>query len=374
MRGLRSLILTLLVAGCSSGDKAPVSVAARPLPLVTVVASEGRDLPITLRAPVELRPLYAAEVGSKTLGNLDAVLVDRGDRVRRGQVLALVRPSDLPDQLAMARGALAQNQAALGLARTNLDRAKLLAPEAVVSQSELQQAQSSVAVSEANEVAARAQIAALGVRLGETRIVSPMDGVVMTRRLDPGALVGPTQGPIVTVARLDVLRVFINVPEKSAVSVTAGKAAFVEVDALPGRRFSAKVVRVSPGFDPATRTLEAEVQLTNTDGDLRPGMYGRATLVLDTHAGAVVVPVTGVQSTHDRTFVFVHKDGVVKRRQIETGFDGDDILEVTRGLSAGEDIVVAGLTLIADGAKVRAVTAVPPPSPTAVGSAVRLNP
>src|SRR5438477_1565250 len=143
--------------GAKGGDKA----VSRPPPLVSVAKVEARDVPVEVRAPVDLRPLIQADVGSKTLGYLDAVLVDRGDKVTRGQVLALVRPSDLPDQLAAARSTLAQAQSSAALARTNYDRAKQLAPEAVVSQQELQQAQSQFASAEAAQQAAQSQIAAV---------------------------------------------------------------------------------------------------------------------------------------------------------------------------------------------------------------------
>ena len=129
-----------------------------------------------------------------------------------------------------------------------------------------------LATAEATQQAAQAQIAAVAVRLGETRIASPLDGVVVQRRLDPGALVGPPGGgAILTVARVDVLRVFITVNERELAGVRVGKDAHVELDALPGRTFAGKVVRLSPALDPVTRTLDAEVQLDNRAGELRPG-------------------------------------------------------------------------------------------------------
>src|SRR5215510_10454046 len=104
------------LAASACGDKRDKG-AVRPPPMVSVAKVEARDVAVEVRAPVDLRPLAQADVGSKTLGYLDAVLVDRGDRVKRGQVLALVRPSDLPDQLAAARGQLAQAQSQSALAR-----------------------------------------------------------------------------------------------------------------------------------------------------------------------------------------------------------------------------------------------------------------
>jgi RND family efflux transporter MFP subunit len=339
-------------AGCAR-DAAPGS-KTRPPPLVIVAAVGRQDVPVEVRAPVDLRPLVQADVGSKTLGVLDTVLVDRGDRVKKGQLLALVRPSDLPDQLTAARSTLAQVQSAAALARTDLDRAQALAPKAVVSQQELQQATSRLAQAQSAEDAARAQLGVLAVRLGETRISSPLTGVVVQRRLDPGALVGPPGGGlIVTVARVDVLRVFISVNESEQSGLALGQDGHVEVDALPGRSFKGKVVRLAPSLDPGTRTLDAEIQLDNREGLLRPGMYGRGSIVLAVHAGVPVVPVGAVQLSDNHAFVFVVQGDVVHRRAIQTGVDGGDWLEVTGGVHIGERVVTAGVDTLAEGMKIR---------------------
>jgi len=348
---------TVVLFAVACADKAANKAVTRPPPLVSVSKVEARDVPVEVRAPVDLRPLIQSDVGSKTLGYLDAVLVDRGDRVTRGQLLALVRPSDLPDQLAAARSTLAQTQSSAALARTNYDRAKQLAPEAVVSQQELQQAQSQLTTAEAAQQAAQSQISALAVRLGETRIASPLTGVVVQRRLDPGTLVGPPGGgAIVTVARVDTLRVFITVNEHELAGVRVGKDAHVEVDALPGKRFSGKVVRLAPTLDPGTRTLEAEVQLDNRAGELYPGMYGRGAIVVETHPQMAVVPVGAVVLSNREAFAFVvdHGGDVVHRRALTLGVDGGDWFEVKTGLKAGEEVVVAGSEALSEGMKIRA--------------------
>lgn len=348
-----SSIAVVVAAGCSNkSDNAP---KARPAPLVVVAKVASRDVPREVRAPVELRPLAQAEVGSKTLGYLDAVLVDRGDKVKRGQLLALVRPSDLPDQLVAARGSLAQAQASSSLAQKNLERVTGLAPRGVVSQQELQQAQAAVATAEAQEAAAKAQVAAYATRLGETQITSPLDGVVAIRRLDPGALVGPSSqnGTIVTIARVDVLRVFVTVTEREVQLVKLGQKAHVEVDALGGRRIEGSVVRLAPTLDPATRTLDAEVQLDNTAGELRPGMFGRGSIVVDTHPNALVIPATALQVTNGKRFVFVLKGDKVERREVQTGVDEGTWLEILRGVNAEDEVVTVGMDAISDGATVR---------------------
>jgi membrane fusion protein, multidrug efflux system len=356
---LPSVLCAALLCGC--GSRADKTARVRPPPLVSVAKVKIRDVAIEARAPVDLKPLAMADIGSKTLGYLDAVLVDRGDKVKRGQLLALVRPSDLPDQLASLRGTLAQAQANLGLARANVKRAKTLAPTGVMSQQDLDSASSAVRAGEAGEAAVKAQIAATATRLGETRITAPLDGYVWQRRLDPGALVGlMTGGIIMTIVKVDPLRVFISVNELSATSLRVGMTTYVEVDALPGRRFEGRVVRLAPGFDPNTRTLEAEARVPNPDGELRVGMYGRGAIVLDVHKDAVVIPATAVQISNEQKYVFVLEGETVRRRAIETGFDDGAWLEVVKGLSSGVEVVTAGSESLSDKARVRPVRDVDP--------------
>jgi RND family efflux transporter MFP subunit len=343
--------LFAVLGGCSKADASRAQ--QRPPPLVVVAPVEIRDVPVLVRAPVDLRPIAQADVVSKTLGYLDAVLVDRGDPVKKGQLLALVRPSDLPDQLVAARGVLAQQQASVALARSELQRVEAQAPQGLVSAQEVERARATAATAEAAEAASHAQVGALAVRLGEMRIESPLDGVVTQRRLDPGALTGPPNPTaILTVARVDVLRVFVAVSDARVRGVALGQRASVEVDGLPGQVYEGTVARLAPGLDPITRTLDAEVHLPNP-GELRPGMYGRASILVDTHRGATVVPVTAVQISEAGRYVFVLRGDQVVRQNVETGVDGGDFFEITRGLARGDQVVTAGADGLSDGAKVR---------------------
>jgi membrane fusion protein (multidrug efflux system) len=348
-----ALALGLSLAACSGGAQ-PTS-KQRPPPLVTVEKVVVRDVPVEVKAPVDLRPLAQADLAAKTAGFLDAVLVDRGDAVKKGQLVALVRPSELPDQLAVAKGQLAQAQASKGLAETNDKRIKGLAAQGLGSQAEADNAAGALATSSAAEAAAKANLDVVATRLGETRIVAPFDGVVVARKLDPGGVVGTMAGGVIlTVARTEVLRVFVAVREREAASVAVGQKAHVELDALPGKRFEGAVVRLAPAFDAATRTLDAEVQLPNAEGALRPGMYGRGAIVLQIHPKAIVVPAIAVQITRQARSVYVlGPENKVKRVPVTLGVDGGEWLEVTSGLSPGDEVVVAGIDALADGAVVR---------------------
>jgi membrane fusion protein (multidrug efflux system)/multidrug efflux system membrane fusion protein len=178
--------------------------------------------------------------------------------------------------------------------------------------------------------------------------------VIVQRKLDPGALVGPATGPILTVARTDVMRVFVGVNERDAVDVALGQQVQVTVDALPEKNFSGPVIRFAPAFDPMTRTLDVEVDLPNPTGFLRPGMFGRAAIRVGLHKDAVVLPVSAVQVNENAAFVFVVGAGnKVQRRKVELGVDGGDWLEIVKGLKPGDRVVTVGIDGLSDGALVR---------------------
>lgn len=346
--------LLLAAAACiACGRDAGGPPAGRPAPSVVVAKAVARDVAVTVKAPIELRPVLQADVESKAFGYLDAVLVSPGDRVTKGQLLALVRPGDLPDQLGAARGSLAQGEASLDLARANAARATTLAPSGVVSQQELQQAQAAVARAEAEQTALRAQVAVYASRVGETRITAPYDGVVLTRRLDPGALVGPGTSPIVVVGVVDKLKVFVSLDERRGVLVQTGQKARLQVDALPERFFDTTVFRVYPTYDSATRTVDVDLRIDNTEHLLKPGMFGRATIVVGVHPNAVVVPTASVTVSAGKRWAFVLDGDKVQRREVSVGVDDAEALEITRGIAAGEEVVTVGMDNVANGATVR---------------------
>ena len=200
-----------------------------------------------------------------------------------------------------------QAQSSAALARTNYDRAKQLAPEAVVSQQELQQAQSQFATAEAAQQTAQSQIAALAVRLGETRIASPLTGVVVQRRLDPGTLVGPPGGgAIVTVARVDMLRVFITVNERELAGVRVGQRRARRAGrASREDRSRARSCGSRPPWIRGRGRWTPRSSSTTGRASSYPGMYGRGAITVETHPQMPVVPVGAVVLSNRQAFAFV---------------------------------------------------------------------
>jgi len=159
---------------------------------------------------------------------------------------------------------------------------------------------------------------------------------------------------------MDVLRVFIAINEHSAAGVTVGKDAHVELDALPGRSFRGRVVRLAPAFDPTTRTLDAEVHLVNDSDVLRPGMYGRGSVVVEVHPRAFVIPAAALQVSAGQKYVYLVRGEKVERRLLEIGVDEGDWVEVAKGLADGDDLVTAGADGLSDGVVVRVVRDIDP--------------
>jgi membrane fusion protein (multidrug efflux system) len=325
-----------------------------------------------------VRPIEQADLQSKVTGYVQRIYVDRGDHVERGDLLATIRPSELPEQVTQAREQVGQAEAQFRLQKQNADRARDLYGRGLMSKAELDNAEAQLAVATAQHAASLAGLGVVSTRLGETSIVAPFSGWVTRRYVDPGALVapGPTSQNILQLMRIERVRVFVSVLEKDVPSIRKGLHAHVTVDALPGRHFEGEVTRFSPALDPATRTLEVEVQVPNpeeplADGNgkdrpLKPGMYGHAALRTAVHPHALVLPIDAVVTEEEARSVFVVEGGRAKRVPVVAGFDGGDWLEIVSGLHGDEQVILTGIDLVSDGAPVavaRPTDAAAPNSP-----------
>jgi membrane fusion protein (multidrug efflux system) len=364
MRSLAAVCLLAAIAGCTSkaADNGPKK---RP-PLVTVAEPQVRDVAVTLLYTVDIRAIEQADLQSKVQGYVEKIFVDRGDAVKKGQLLAEIRPSDLPQQVSQARENVGQTDASFKLAEENARRARELFQRGMVSRADLDQAEAQLQIAASARGSARAGMGVVSTRLSETRLFAPFAGWVANRALDPGALVtpGPQNQTILTVVRIDQVRVFVSVLENQAPLVHRGQPATITVDAVPGRSFTGTVTRVPPGLDPNTRTLTCEIVIPNPDDVLKPGMYGRAALTVDTHPHAVVLPVEAVIAEEDQRSVFVVDNikpapdgkspatGVARRVPVSVGFDGGDWLEIQKGLKGDEPVIVAGVDMVGDGVPV----------------------
>ncbi len=234
-----------------------------------------------------------------------------------------------------------------------LERAAAAKSKVVQGGADLDEAKANVGVADAD-------LSKSEVLLGYTVVKSPYTGVVTRRSFHPGDFVkAADQGgttPLLTVERTDKMRVVVQVPDRDVAYVDAGDKATLEIDALPGRSFAGAVARTAEAEDPTTRLMRTEVDIPNTDGKLRRGMYGRATLVLEAGSpGAVRVPSAAVLERQGAGAVIrVVQDGKVRHRPVTLGADNGTEIEVLSGLAPTEVVVVRASRPVPEGTAVSA--------------------
>jgi RND family efflux transporter MFP subunit len=308
-----------------------------------------------------LRAKHRVEVTPKFSGRVIEILVDRGDSVRAGQVVARLEDDELQQQVRraeashqVARASVAQRQAELKSVEMEHSRYRRLEDEGVVSSEESEQAQTRVDVARAQLNLAQAQVAQaeaeleeLRIRLGQTAVLSPLTGLVGTRHVHPGALV-TSNTPILLILDLSNMVTEVNVPERDINKIQVGNAARIMVDALPGEELSGHVRRVSPLLDPQTRTAPVEIELPNA-GNLKAQMFARVDLNLMTERKALLVPRDALVYRSNRPGVFVVESDIARFQTIETGLTEEDQIEVRSGLSKGTTVVTRGANLLKNG-------------------------
>jgi RND family efflux transporter MFP subunit len=272
-------------------------------------------------------------IASAGATRIDRILVEVGNHVRKGQTLVEMEPSNY-----------LQAAAQLQNLKVEYARAEALYQSGGVSKQQLDQLKTQLEVAETSTKNLASN----------TQLVSPVSGVVTARNFDNGDVAG--SAPILVVEQLNPLKVRINVSEEYFSRVKNGMKVDITLEVYPGKHFRGSVSLVYPTVDATTRTFTVEVAIPNDQMLIRPGMFARVTLNL----GAMphtVIPDIAVQKQHgtnDR-FVFVIKDGVAHRKLVQLGRRLDSKLEILKGVDAGEQVAVAGVTRLVDQAEVEVV-------------------
>jgi RND family efflux transporter MFP subunit len=372
------LLVVLLAAGImprraqSTRLAAAVAAATAAVPVVSVVQVTTAPSNPTVILPGTLQPMLTTAVYARTPGFIRRILVDIGSRVRAGDLLALIDAPDLDQQVAQARGVVAQARASLQLAAAEFARWRALSAVGAVTADELDQKAAAFNVATATLNAAEADLRRL-IHLQEyERVVAPFTGVITQRNVDPGALVGATGsastaltsgsgsavGSLFQIATVDSLRVFVNVPEEYSMGLRVGTAAVVTVPQLPGDTLQGRVTKTARSLDPAARTLLTEVDVANRTGFYLPGMYAQVQMRVAQVAEPLRLLATAlVIRAGPPQVVIVHPDSTVRFQSVQLGRDHGAWLEVTGGLANGATVVVNPPDDLRDGARVRAIPA-----------------
>jgi membrane fusion protein (multidrug efflux system) len=335
-------------AGKAEGASVPVEVA-----MVTVgdIASYWTGT-ATLEAEKE------TEVVAKVGGVVKRLLVEEGDYVRAGQALAKLDDEKIAVQVEQAK-------ANLDKLESDYERAQELFAGDLVSAQEFQRAKYEYE-------SQKAAYSLCELDLEYTSICSPISGVVAERLVKVGNMVTPNS-PVFKVTDPDPLLAVLHVPERQVGMLREGQRAIISVDALGESEFAGTVKRISPVIDPSTGTIKATIEVRDTSGSLKPGMFARVNIVSDVHQNAVLAPRDAVIEEDNKSVVFVVTDSTAYRRIVETGYVNSVHIEVVDGLALGDTVVTTGKTSVKDSSKVEMVN-LSPPSEVAAGGAAQSEP
>jgi membrane fusion protein (multidrug efflux system) len=340
----------LLLAGCH--EEAPPAV--RKASSVVVARPLKVDLPIQLRYPAELQAIQQADVQPMEIrGYVTKMLVDKGDEVKGGQVLARLDCTPYSDERAKLEEAARQAEARQHFARQTVERIKPMAQQNFVGAQDLDQAESEAASSGAAFAHAQAALKQAQHKLSYCELTAPFAGSITMRYVDPGALVGPGN-PVVSIVDSTQMRVMINVVERDLGQIRVGEDALLTVDAYPGHPFKGRVQRVVQAVDTRSRTMLVEADIPNPGGLLKPGMFGRVAITTAIHEGALVVPAVALRVTEEGTFAFVTDGKTAHRKKLTLAYDDGEQVEVTAGLAPTDQLVVSGQDLLGEGTEVDA--------------------
>ena len=296
------------------------------------------------------------DVAPKTGGRLTTMTVKLGDRVRRNQVIGKIEDREIVEQVRQAEAShqvaeatIRQRKADLNLALTNVERSRNLFGRQLLPKQTLDDAEArytsavaQVDLAEAQLAQSEARMQELKINLANTNVVSPVDGFVARRNVDPGAWVSQN-APLVSVVDISSLRLVANVVEKDLRMVGVGDAGQIDVDAFPGEKFKGRIARVSPIIDPATRTAQMEVEIPNPEFRLKPGMYARVDLEIDGRANVLLVPkIALVDSEGQRGVYQPSEDNKAIFKPVKVGIEDSEHAEIAGGLQEGETVVSVG--------------------------------
>jgi membrane fusion protein (multidrug efflux system) len=353
------LASAIVLAGCdrANGDSAKEGkdeVPAVPVEVATTQRAEMAAL-YTGTAPIEAD--RRALVMPKVSGEIRAVLADEGQRVKAGQTLARLDGDQLRLEVAL-------NEATMRKLERDYNRNMELQQKGLVSATAIDNLKYELEAAKANWELARLQ-------LSYTEIRSPIAGTV-TQRLDlvkvgntvtpVGGVIESADSSLFVVEDLDTLILRVNVPERELSKLSVGQPAELTFDAVPGRTFVGQIALISPSIDPATATFGVRIRVTDTGGLLRPGMFARVAIVYERKPDALQIPRTALLDTDGQPKVFVVKGGKAAERAVKLGLSNGAWIEVTEGLTDGEQVVVVGQGAVKPGAAVRVVNSTARPA------------
>jgi membrane fusion protein, multidrug efflux system len=356
------LVISLGSASCGQNPSRNASAANQTVSQVEVTIVKSQKLSTTERLPAELVPYEAVDIYPKETGFVKSIRVDRGSKVKQGELVAELEAPELVAQRAQANAAYesSESQLVAGRAKLAADQATYQHMSAaakvpgVVAANDLAIAQKTAQSDEANVEALKktAQAAQENLRAvtqlqSYLNITAPFDGQVTTRYVHPGTLVGPAGGPgaMTPIVRIETTtrhRLVVPVPENNVAGVPEGTIVSFTVPSFPGRTFHAPIARISHDVDAKTRTMPVELDVRDPRAELVPGEFCEVEWPIQRTYPTLFVPVSAVASNLQRSFVIRIRQDHTEWVDVTTGVRAGNLIEVFGDLRQGDEVVVRG--------------------------------
>jgi RND family efflux transporter MFP subunit len=356
---------------------------------VAVALVERRPVVNSLTLSGAFRPYQQVDVHAKVAGFIRKIYVDVGDHVKAGQVLAILEVPELSAQVAGAKAEMQRyrdairrseseiqraesNHAAYHAAYGRLKQASESRPGLIAEQelddsmakdketsAQIESARAALAESESQLVSARTDLERLSALEAYSHITAPFAGVVTKRYADTGALIqagtaSETQSmPVVQLAEWSRLRLVVPVPESAVPQLQLGSDVQVHVSAM-NRDFEGRVARFADALNDETRTMHTEIDVENSDGTLKEGMYAEAKIVLKQQNNALTIPIQALErNSSGGTVLMVDAQGRVEERQVKLGAESSELVEIIAGLAENDRVIIGNRGELRPGEKVR---------------------
>ena len=332
------LVLTACQQGPGDGEKDDEEETP-PIPVETSKPVRG-DVSAVYSGTAPIEAFAEAEVIAKVEGVVEEILFEEGDDVVEGAVLARLDGDRL-------RLELNESQARLDKMRRDFERNKELREKGLLSEGDFEKLRFDLEALEASFNLA-------SLELDYTQIRAPIDGVISDRYIKIGTTIR-VGDPAFKVTSFEPLVAYMHVPEREYRQIRAGQPVAIDIDALAGERIFAAVTRISPVVDPQTGTFKITIEIRDEERRIKPGMFGRVSIVYDVHEDVLQIPRSAVIEDRGNETVFVVEDGEAVRRIVQTGYGSDGMVEITDGLSDDDEVVTVGHVGLKAGAKVKVI-------------------
>lgn len=309
-----------------------------------------------IQLPGEFLPFQEVSIYPKADGFVEKVLVDRGSKVHKGQVLMVLEAPETEEQLIAARSNFLKAKAVLVGSKEHYRR--LVSGSKITGSVSALDLESSYARMMADSAAATGEQANFGAltKIKSYLVVrAPFDGVITERNVHPGALVGSglrTAGPMLMLQQQSRLRLVVDIPEIYSIGVRSGKKVTFQVNAIPGKTFKGRIARRSGSMNQKFRSETIEIDVENTSRTLKPGMFAEISLGSETSKGSLAVPTSAVLTSTEVQYVIRVKDDLTQYVAVKTGMQSDSMTQVFGNLKAGDKIVVNPRSNLKNGVQV----------------------